>query len=928
MGGEVCSLMPKACVTPIRSIVFSLAALTTLLAMLVFATGAHAGSYEVRACDSSGVNRSFVSVGSSMVAANGSCGAAPLLGMQVRNGLGPGTADPFTWGALEAVAPAGSVITGLRARATAYDQKAGANLDGWRAGIADDSGYRWCGIPSPCAWSGAPSLPIALDGLSTTRLRLLVICALGSGCRRNAVQATTTLSDVILRIRDDQAPTISAMRGALASGDSWVTGSIPSGFDASDPAGIRTSSVSVDGTTLGGGEHLCDQYSMSPCPNGGAETTIDTRQLSDGAHSVLARAVDAAGNAADQQAQVRVDNTAPVVARPERSGGGGWSADANPALLVDASDGAGGSGVSSLGWELCRTDGSDCRSGTAIPTPALSLNLPAAGEWHARVTASDALRAGQPSAWSPPLRYDPLVPGASQLAGARRWSDGRTQASVQLAPSQAAPQGPSGIAGYAVTRDGSAPGSAPSVGGEKATFSLGELAEGTTTVTARAISGAGVAASELGRAEVGIDRSAPALTLAPAAGEQPRREEWFPKPIELLAKATDQAALSGMTAAPEAEPLENGGYVEYQVDDGPPQRVRGANASISLADDGIHAVSARAVDVAGNASAPQTVSYRIDSHRPTGSLTHPAASDPRRLTAAVDEGCIASAVLELRRVGERNWEYIEGHAESRAVSGLVADDSLPAGEYQARFRVVDCAGNEGMVTQFADGSPGLITLPLRMHPTLRASLPHSRGSAKDQLTVALGKKATVEGLLIDSRGLPMVGTDVELRERVGSGAWRSRAARTSNRDGRVRITFTPSTSRALQLVAEQSITSTGAASNQLRIDVPAVVTIHVARRSLRNGQAARFSGRLAGGNLPKKGREIELQGYNPLRRVWQPVRTEGLRCDRYGRWRSSYRFTATVGRTVTYRFRVRVAPRPDHPFAQGHSRSVAVRVHG
>ena len=914
--------------TPIRSIVFSLAALTTLLAMLIFATGAHAGSYEVRACDGSGINRSFVAVGSSMVAANGSCDAAPLLGMQVRNGLGQGTAGAFTWGALEAVAPAGSVITGLRARATAYDQKAGANLDGWRAGIADDSGYRWCGIPSPCAWGGAPSLPIALDGLSTTRLRLLVICALGSGCRRNAVQATTTLSDVILRIRDDQAPAMSAMRGALASGDSWVTGSIPSGFDASDPAGIRTSSVSVDGTTVGAGEHQCDQYSMSPCPNGGAETTIDTRQLSDGTHSVVARAVDAAGNGAVQEALVKVDNTAPVVARPERSGGGGWSADANPALVVNASDGVGGSGVRSLGWELCRSDGSDCRSGVAAPASAISVNLPAAGEWRARVTASDAIRAGLPSEWSPPLRYDPVVPGPSQLSGAKRWSDGRSPVAVQLTPAQAAPQGPSGIAGYAVSSDGSPPGLAPSVGGDKATVALGELPEGTTTVTARAISGAGVPSGELGRAEVGIDHSPPALTLAPAAGEQPRREEWFPKPIELLAKATDQAALSGMTAAPDAEPAENGGYVEYQIDDGAPQRVRGASAAISLADDGIHAVSARAVDVAGNVSAPQTVSYRIDRHRPTGSLVRPEPSDPRRLMASVDEGCIASAVLELRRIGERSWEQIEGHAESRAVSGLVPDDRLPAGEYQARFRVVDCAGNEGMVSQFSDGSPGLITLPLRMHPTLRASLPHSRGAAKEQLTVSLGKAATVEGLLLDSRGLPMVGTDVELRERVGSGAWRSRAARTSDRDGRVRITFTPSTSRSLQLVAEQSITSTGASSNTLRIDVPAVVTIHVARRSLRNGQAARFSGRLAGGNLPKKGRELELQGYNPLRRAWQPIKTEGLRCDRSGRWRSSYRFTATIGRTVTYRFRVRVAPRPDHPFAQGHSRSVAVRVHG
>jgi len=909
-------------------LLFSFALLTTLLAMAIFATGARAGSYEVRACDGSGVNRSFVAVGSPMVAANGSCEAVPLLGMQVRNGLGAGTAGAFTWGALEAVAPAGSVITSLRAKATAYDQKAAANLDGWRAGIADDNAYRWCGIPFPCAWSGAPSVPIALEGLSTTRLRLMVICALGSGCRRSAIQATTTLSDVILQVRDDGGPGIGALRGALASGDSWVAGSLASGFDASDPAGIRSAAISVDGTSVAGVEHQCDQYSMSPCPNGGAGATVDTRQLSDGVHGVVARAVDAAGNATEQQAQIKVDNTAPVVARPERSAGGGWSADANPALAIDASDGAGGSGVRSLSWELCRTDGADCRSGTAAPATALSLNLPAAGEWQARVTASDALRAGQPSAWSPPLRYDPVVPGSAQLAGVGRWSDGRTAASVQLAPSPSAPQGPSGIAGYAVTLDAAAPGSAPSVGGEKATVSLGQLPEGTTTVTARAISGAGVPSGELGRSEVGIDRSAPTLALAPAAGEQPRREEWFPKPIELLARATDQAALSGMGAAPDSEPTESGGYVEYKVDDGPPQRVRGASASISLADDGIYAVSARAVDVAGNVSAPQTLSYRIDRHRPTGSLVRPEASDPRRLTAAVDEGCIASAVLELRRVGQRSWEQIEGHAESRAVSGLVPDDRLPAGEYQARFQVVDCAGNEGTVTQFADGSPGLITLPLRMHPTLRATLPGSRGAALDQLTVRLGKSATVEGLLLDSRGLPMVGTEVELRERVGSGAWRSRALRTSDGDGRVRITFAPSTSRSLQLVAEQSVTSTGASSNSLRIDVPAVVTIHVARRSLRNGGVARFSGRVAGGNLPKKGRELELQGYNPLRRAWQPVKTEGLRCDRSGRWRSSYRFTATIGRTVNYRFRVRVAPRPDHPFAEGRSRSVAVTVHG
>ena len=900
----------------------------TLLAMLIFAAGANAASYEVRACDSEGINRAFSAVGSPMVSANSSCSAAPLLGMQVRNGLGSGSAPPFTWGALEAVAPVGNLIASVRARATAYDQKAAANLDGWSAGIADDGGYRWCGTPFPCAWSGAPSMPISLSGLATSRIRLMVICALGSGCRRNAVQATTTLSDVILEVRDDQAPLIGAVRGALAPGDGWVSGSLISGFDASDAAGIRTAAISVDGTTVGGVEHQCDQYAMAPCPNGGLEKALDTKQLSDGAHSVLARAVDAAGNASEQQAVINVDNTAPSVARPQRPGVTGWSPDGDPVVAVDAQDAAGGSGVRSLRWELCRTDGTGCQVGSAAPGPQMTLHLPAPGEWQVRVAASDALREGQLSDWSPPLRYDPTVPGPAQVVSGARWSDGRSPVAVSFSPASAPAQGPSGVAGYAVTTDGSNPGLAPSAGGAHAAVSLEQLPEGTTVVSARAVSGAGLASADVGRVEVGIDRTAPSLALAPAAGQQPQREEWFPRPIELLAKATDQVGLSGMNPAPDDRPVTEGAYVEYRIDDGETQRVRGASAAFTLNDDGIHAVTARAVDTAGNVSAPQTVSYRIDRQRPTGALVHPEASDPRRLTATVDEGCIASAVLELRRAGDRNWEYVEGHAEPHAVSGLVPDDRLPAGQYQVRFRVTDCAGNEGMITQFADGSAGLITLPLRMQPKLVASLIAADGKSRPQLSVKLGGLVTVEGRLTDAHGLPMAGTDVELREKVGSGSWRARTARVTDGGGRVRIRFAAASSRAIQLVADQSVTSTGAESNALKLDVPAVVTIHVARGSVRNGQSAQFSGRVAGGYLPAHGRELELQGFNPMRSGWQPVQTEGLRCDRAGRWHARYRFTATIGRTVIYRFRVRVAPRPDHPFAEGHSRSVAVTVHG
>ena len=93
-----------------------------------------------------------------------------------------------------------------------------------------------------------------------------------------------------------------------------------------------------------------------------------------------------------------------------------------------------------------------------------------------------------------------------------------------------------------------------------------------------------------------------------------------------------------------------------------------------------------------------------------GALLAPSQTDPRRLSATVEEGCIESAVLEMRLIGGQRWEYVEGRAEQRAVSALAPDDRLPAGDYEVRFRVTDCAGNEGLVTQFADGSAGLVTL--------------------------------------------------------------------------------------------------------------------------------------------------------------------------------------------------------------------------
>ncbi len=109
--------------------------------------------------------------------------------------------------------------------------------------------------------------------------------------------------------------------------------------------------------------------------------------------------------------------------------------------------------------------------------------------------------------------------------------------------------------------------------------------------------------------------------------------------------------------------------------------------------------------------------------------------------------------------------------------------------------------------------------------------------------------------------------------------------------GRVAATLRPGPSRRIRLVVASNDSTIGATSRTLRVAVPAEATIHVSRTALRNGETVRFSGRLLGGHVPRAGRELELQGFNPLKGRWQPVRTEGLRSDRHGRWHTAYRFT-------------------------------------
>ena len=195
-----------------------------VLLTLIAAPGAHAGSYQVRACDPSTINRSWTPYGDTgLIAADASCLADGVRGMKVRNSLrSPGgvpvLAGSGVTGGLQAVAPAGTVITGLHADATAYDEKGSSGVDGWRAGIRVDGRTDvWCAFQHMCSWIGPPTLRIDLAAQRVERRSWRRSAGSAPGCQRDRVRAATTLRNVTLDVRDDVAPG-SRRTGATSGG--------------------------------------------------------------------------------------------------------------------------------------------------------------------------------------------------------------------------------------------------------------------------------------------------------------------------------------------------------------------------------------------------------------------------------------------------------------------------------------------------------------------------------------------------------------------------------------------------------------------------------------------------------------------------------------------------------------------------------------
>src|SRR4051794_36237797 len=482
-----------------------------------------AAQYRVSACGPSAnyVNHLLAaSVSDARMSAYTACpndGSGRQVGVTTLAGIDRGTVPVFANAIQSFVAPEGTAIQHVHLKAQGrtwngdWSSLLQASNDRFGSSLWNLSGCVGnAGSANGCV-SAADNIEQDYDIPGATGVRAVVSCGNFNGCTTFSTgvwpytRSYYFIRDFDVTLEDASVPSVALTGGTLSSGQ-WLRGTQALSYNTSDNSGIQRTQFSADDLGLLANDgRACDYTFAVPCQNlSGEQYTLDTTRLSDGRHVVSVDAADATGvNWGTARQTIFVDNNAPgEPADPSVVGGEDWhSADgftvrwANPPSAAP---------VDRAGYELCHSDGSGCvsssQSGTGI-NQLTNLRVGQPGDYTIRVWLRDA--AGNESgARTRPLhlKFDNVPPAQAAPQHRNGWVDKEEAKSVdqEIDPPKAGSLPVSGIAGYAVTANGSSPGNVVDTrAGEGPDFIghrlLENLPEGITTVRARAISGAGVA---------------------------------------------------------------------------------------------------------------------------------------------------------------------------------------------------------------------------------------------------------------------------------------------------------------------------------------------------------------------------------------------------------------------------------------------------
>lgn len=540
------------------------------------------------------------------------------------------------------------------------------------------------------------------------------------------------------------------------------------------------------------------------------------------------------------------------------------------------------------------------------------------------------------------LRFDDVRPASIAPEPVAGWIGRST---FPLRVRLAHPSGPpplSGIRGYAVAI-GTAPLNTPCAKPDRCTdaettlrngpgddeVKIEVLREGTSYLHAVAVSGSGMKSPTSGRAVLRVDTTDPVTLLSGMPTGWTNRAVW------LAASAADSG--SGMAPIGDGPPP----FTAIRIDGGPPTIARGGSVAASAIDEGAHRVAYYARDAAGNVNdggnsnglanrKPQTTVVRIDRTPPSIAFANSQDPvDPELLRVRIADPLAGAdpsrGQIGVRRVG--SGDRFELLAPVRSAGGELRarwdTAAYPPGDYEFRAVGYDVAGNAAVTTRRGNGSPMVLSNPLKATTALRVRF-HRRGLKR---TVPYGRRVLLSGRLTGGRHTPLRGKPVRVVERflAGTGPATNVSTVMTGPGGAFSIRTAAGPSRTIAVAFDGGPTLERSAGPILELGVrsrlqlaasPAVATI--------GGPPLVFRGRLVTPPeaIPPTGKSVQLQFRLPGL-PWAEFRT--IQTDNRGRFRYAYSFSDDDSRGARFQFRAYAPAQEGWPYEPGGSQPILIR---
>jgi hypothetical protein len=271
--------------------------------------------------------------------------------------------------------------------------------------------------PTACP-SMAPRLnSLPLLGRTTVSLRTVCAlkrCSVGGGRAR----ACAAMRSATVFVSDNTPPSVNVIGGSAVE-VGWKRGTVDIRFGGVDNVGVRYARLASGSTDLDETRLACDYTRPVPCPSITSSFDVNTRSISDGAHTFTLQAEDAAGNWGSQTTTVQVDNSAPgpplglgVVGGPNWRSRNAfdleWRNPSQPGTAPIA-----GARVAVCPASSDVEDWTGCAAGPLrVPeAPITGIEVPRSGMWVARLWLQDAAgNEDRQTAQSVPLNFDDTPP--------------------------------------------------------------------------------------------------------------------------------------------------------------------------------------------------------------------------------------------------------------------------------------------------------------------------------------------------------------------------------------------------------------------------------------------------------------------------------------------------------------------------------------